>query len=166
MVDSIQRPNRPDVVAVESTPRPTPTPARVPFKQVLTSLGMNAAKAAMNVMPGAPLVATALRGPALPVPAPGLNPLSLPIAGHSALAPAVSLTPEGPGGVGVSAGIGGGLGGVAGDPQSALGAAQASEMQMLELQQEVTSQQNAFMTLSNIYKSESDTEKTAIQNIK
>jgi hypothetical protein len=75
--------------------------------------------------------------------------------------PAMSMAPEGP----AAAGSTGALG-AAGDPQSALAQSQSNEMQMLVLQTQVAAQQNSFTVMSNILKSESDTEKNAINNIK
>jgi hypothetical protein len=156
MVDSIQSQVRSDVVAIESAPRPTPTPVRVPFKQILARVGIGAAQTAMTSLPGGPMVATAIRGP-LSV-SPGIGAQVNAFGGPGA-APAVSTAPEGPGAVGTSA-----LG--AGDPQSALAQSQANEMQMLVLQTQVAAQQNSFTVMSNILKTESDTEKNAINNIK
>lgn len=159
MVDSLQSPKRPDVVAVESAPRPTPTPARIPFKEILAKTGIRAAEAAMTVLPGSPLIATALRGGAG---APSIAPMSFAVSGSSPLAPSgVTTAAEGPGAGGLA-----GANGAPIDPQSALSDAQSNEMQMLVLQQQVAAQQNSFTVLSNILKSENDTERTAINNIK
>src|SRR5262249_22510683 len=147
MVDQIRSMQRPDVVAVPSAPRPTPAPARIPFKQILATAGIRAAQSAMTVLPGAPVLATALRGPALPVTTSAGGGV-LPMSGHAAAAPAVSLAPEGPAAAGADAA----LGGAAGDPQSALAQAQANEMDMLRLQMQVASQQNHFTVMSNILK--------------
>jgi hypothetical protein len=85
-------------------------------------------------------------------------------------APAVNLTPEGPGGVTSSAGgIGLGATGVGGsgtDPQSMLAQSQQSEMAMIELQAAFSEQQNGIMLLSNMEKSKTDTEKSVIQDVK
>ena len=148
----VQAARRTDVVAVASAPRPTPAPVSIPFKQVLASAGIRAAQTAMNVLPGAPLLATALRGPALG------------IAGGRTTTAALSSAPEGPAAAGTTGAEG--ASGMPGDPQSALAQAQSNEMEMLDLQMRVSAQQNHFTILSNMLKSENDTEKNAINNIK
>jgi hypothetical protein len=140
---------------------------RVNFKAALANAAVRTGEAAVTALPGSALLAPALRGPAVPlvpgpmtpaIPAPGLPGLS-----GAAGASAVSTTAEGPGGA--SAG-GLGLGGAAGDPRAALAESAQNEMDMLVLQQQVAAQQNQFTTMSNVLKSESDTERSAIQNIK
>jgi hypothetical protein len=132
---------------------------RLPFKEILAKTGIRAAEAAMTVLPGSPLMAAALRGP---TGAPSIAPMNLAVGGTSAFAsPSVTNAAEGPGAAGLS-----GASGAPIDPQSALSDAQSNEMQMLVLQQQAAAQQNSFTVLSNILKSENDTERTAINNIK
>src|SRR5579875_1737633 len=103
-------PVRPDVVAVETTPRPTATPPRVPFAEVLAGGArslVRGAQAALRTLPGTPLMAVAVRGGAAGLP---MGPLSTDAA-------VGSLGPEGPGGrasPGLVVGVdpAGGLGGV------------------------------------------------------
>jgi hypothetical protein len=90
-MDNRLPPFRPDVVATTSAPRPTPTPPKVPFAQVLASAGRSivaGAESAMGMIPGGPMVAVATRGGALP-----MTPMSA-----NGNGPAVNLSPEGPGG--------------------------------------------------------------------
>ena len=58
-MDNSISPNRPDVVSVETTARPTATPARVNFSDVLAGGAralVQGAQAAASVLPGAPLI--------------------------------------------------------------------------------------------------------------
>lgn len=149
--------SRTDIVSTESAPRPTPTPVRVSFKQVMANAAAVAgrtAESAATLIPGGAMLSTALRGPAAQYAA---GPMSQ---GGAGLAAA-----EGPVGS-VGSALGSSTAGAAGDPQAALAAAHTNEMEMLALQQQVNSQQNSFTLMSNLLKSESDTEKSAINNIK
>ncbi len=171
---------RPDVAAVESAPRPTPTPVRVQFSEVLsasaTSL-VRGAEAAVSRLPGSPVMAVALRG------APGLpgGTIQAHAAGLGAANGGVTLAPEGPGGgsgggVGVAIGTGGvtpalgaGFGGPTsggdGGVESSLTQAQDMNLYYLQIQQAVDAQNRQFTTLSNVLKAEHDTAKSAIDNI-
>jgi len=163
-------PVRSDVVAVPSAPRPTPSSVRVSFGEVLAR-GANAlvagAEAAMNVLPGGPLVAAAIRngvggGSSSPMMAPGK-------AGQSAV-----LDAEGPSPVGGGSSAGGGLGGLGGLGNGGAGGGieqslqQSQEMNLyfLQIQQQVDQQNRTFTTLSNVLKAENDTVKNAIGNIR
>lgn len=155
---------RPDVVATTSAPRPTPTPPKVPFAQVLASAGRSivaGAESAIGMLPGAPMVAVATRGGALP--------MSQPMSANGN-GPALNLTPEGPG-----ARAAGGLPGGAGLPgggannggvESSLAQAQEMNLYYLQIQEQVNQQNRVFSTLSNVMKAEHETVKTAIGNIR
>jgi hypothetical protein len=157
---------RPDVVMIESTPRPTPTPVRVSFSQVL-SAGMNGivqgAELAASKLPGSPIAAAAIRG--------GATALSTPVASIGGLA--VNATAEGPGGVGaagVSAGAAGtSAGASSADPTGSIDASLQQSAQMnlyyLQIQEQVDSQNRTFTALSNVIKTEHDSAKSAIGNI-
>ena len=172
---------KPDTVAVESAPRPTPTPVRVHFSAVLAGGArglVQGAEVAMRAMPGAPLMAVSVRGGVA-----GSGTSGVPIAAGGR----VSSTPEGPGmsgvvggsgggvgvgvggvGVGVGTGGAGGGGGATGDGGVESSLAQAQEMNLyyLRIQEEVNAQNRTFSTLSNVLKAEHDTVKTAIGNIR
>ncbi|HSY23009.1 MAG TPA: hypothetical protein VK841_12875 [Polyangiaceae bacterium] len=160
---------RPDIVMIESTPRPTPAPERVSFSQVL-SAGANGvvqgAELVANALPGSPVTAAAVRG------------------GGSVSAPnaasALTLSPEGPASIAsASTTISGGLatgGAMTGttsvgpaDPSSSIDASLQQSAQMnlyyLQVQEEVDSQNRSFTALSNVIKTEHDSAKAAIQNI-
>ncbi|MGA7124098.1 MAG: hypothetical protein WBY94_28610 [Polyangiaceae bacterium] len=157
----------PDLVMIESAARPTPTPTRVSFSQVLaTGVGgiVQGAELAASSLPGAPITAAAIRG--------GLNAMSATVG-----SPGVTLntTPEGPSGVaGAATGIGVGVAGVGAsgtstDPSGSIDASLAQSAQMnlyyLQIQQEVDSQNRSFTALSNVLKTEHDSAKSAIGNI-
>ncbi len=171
---------RPDIVLVDSAPRPTPTPARVPFSQVLAA-GVNGivqgAEIVASRLPGSPITAAAVRGgsTALSGPTPPILP-SL----ASAVAPTVSVggvslnaAAEGPAAVSSATvavpAIGPSSAGASTDPSAGIDASLQQSAQMnlfyLQLQQQVDSQNRAFTTLSNVLKAEHDTAKSAIGNI-
>ena len=188
-------PTQPDVVTVSSEPRPTPSPTK--FSEVLasgTTSVVQGAEAAVNVLPGSPLTALAVRGP-LPVPpsapglpspwiggAPGLSgmPIAPPMPVGSPMLPGVpggaggGLSAEGPGAGSPSTGaaIGSALaaslpGALMGDGgmQASLMQSQQMNLYYLQLQQQVNQQSQQFEAVSNVMKSESDTVKNAISNM-
>jgi hypothetical protein len=178
-MDTRIAPTQPDVVTVSSEPRPTEAKAK--FSDVMaTSAGpmVQSAEAAMSVLPGSPLTALAVRGgptPGLPM-GPGL-PMSPPGLG---MAPGLGgmagpMSAEGPGamsgmspaaaiGATLAAGLPGALMGDGG-MQATLLQSQQMNLYYLQLQQEVDAQNRSFSTLSNVLKSENDTEKNAIGNM-
>ncbi len=161
-------PFRPDVVGVQSAPRPTPKPIRVNFGEVLARGAQTlvaGAEAAMNVLPGGPLVATALRGGAsgfIGGPTQTMSGAGNMGAGASA--------PEGPMASGLDGGgsaAGGATGtGADGGIQGSLQQAQEMNLYYLQIQQQVDAQNRTFTTLSNVMKAEHDTVKNAIGNIR
>jgi len=164
-------PIRPDVVQVETTPRPTATPIRVHFSEILAGgarVLVRSAQAAVRTLPGAPLMAAALRGGAG-------NPLGG-ATGFSATPLGMPLgagrLPEGPGGGGTGVGISAmapaaTLAGGAGDGGLESSLAQSQEMNIyyLQIQQAVNDQNRTFTALSNVLEVEHNTAKSAISNI-
>jgi hypothetical protein len=160
---------RPDVVAVETTARPTAPPVRIPFSEVLSSGALalvQGAQAAVTALPGAPVVAAAVRGG-------GLAASTTQVGGTA---------PEGPGATSPGAammplgGAGGALTSVAGGATGATGAgdaniegslAQSQQMNLyyLQVQEQVNDQNRAFTLLSNVIEMEHNTAKSAIGNI-
>jgi hypothetical protein len=168
-------PSRPDVVTVPSEARPTPT--RTKFSDVLASGAatiVQGAESAMSVLPGAPLMALAVRGGASSPPTMGLSPpLAFSGLGASAglgggMAP---LAAEGPGTTASSApgaALAGGLSSALlgdGGIQASLMQSQQMNLYFIQVQQEVDAQNRTFTTLSNVLKTENDTVKNAIGNI-
>jgi len=176
-MDSGFPPFRSDVVTVPSVTRPTPTPVRVSFGDVL-SQGASAlaqgAEAAMDVLPGGSLVAAAIRGggasignASTPMMSGSLTTGGLGVGqGNNT---ALSTTAEGPT---TSTSVGGGLGSSTsttpstGSLDSSLQQSQEMNLYFLQIQQEVNAQTQTFQTLSNVMKSESDTIKNAIGNLR
>jgi hypothetical protein len=170
-MDNSISPNRPDVVSVETTARPTATPVRVNFSEVLAGGAralVQGAQAAATVLPGAPLMAVALRG----VGSGGSSSTAMSLS--TAQAPGMSLpgstTPEGPGGTslmstalgtGTDASAAGGSDGIA----SSLAQSQQMNLYYLQVQQEVNDQNRTFTALSNCLEVENNTAKSAISNI-
>jgi len=178
---------RPDVVAVQTTPRPTPAPIRVQFSEVLAGGAralVRSAQTVLRALPGSPLMAVALRGGVSGVPE--LNVLSgtLPASTQLALGGATTA-PQGPGGssaatnsLGPAAAIVGsgttGVGAAAGaspatindgSMEGALAQDQQLNLYYLQIQEQVNAQNRTFSALSNVLEVEHNTAKTAIGNI-
>lgn len=170
-------PARPDVVTVPSESRPTPTGPK--FSDVLASGAtsiVEGAETAMTVLPGAPLMALAVRGaqaPAMPMGlSPPLAPTGLGASPGLGGGMATSLVAEGPGagaspsaGAAFAGGMSSGLLGGDGGIQASLMQSQQMNMYFIQVQQEVDAQNRTFTTLSNVLKTENDTVKNAIGNI-
>jgi len=189
----------PDVVTVSSdTPPPAP---RTSFSEVLSASAVPAvaapafvqgAEGAMTTLPGSPITAMSVRGPApAPLPAgtslappnlaPAVTGMPMPMGAGLPLAPPVPLgaptgmMPEGPGtaaGPSAAAAIGSALltglpGMLMGDGgiQSSMIQSQQMNLYYLQLQQEVDAQNRTFTTLSNVLKSQNVSEKNAIGNM-
>jgi hypothetical protein len=164
--------SRSELVMIESTSRPTPKPARVPFREVLAAGArglVQGAEVALSKLPGSPITAAAVRG------SPG-GP-STPMTVMSATGVPVNASPEGPVGtvsMGLSAALGGsalGSTGVGGptDQSGGIEAAMQQSAQLslyyLQVQQQEDAQNRTFTALSNVLKTEHDSAKAAINNI-
>jgi len=171
-MDTRIAPTQPDVVTVSSEPRPTQATAK--FSEVMATGAapmVGSAEAAMTVLPGSPVTALAVRGPTSGLSAaPGL---AMGPPGLGGIAP--SMAAEGPGAVSgmspaaaigatLAAGLPGALMGDGGI-QATLLQSQQMNLYYLQLQQQVDAQNRSFSTLSNVLKSENDTEKNAIGNM-
>jgi hypothetical protein len=154
---------RPDVVALETAPRPTATPARVQFSDVLSGGAralMQGAQAAVRALPGAPVFAAAVRGG-------GLALSSAP--GASSIGSTVGVTPEGPSARGAGPAMAPlvGTGGSAGADgiEGSLAQSQQMNLYYLQVQEQVNSENRTFTLLSNVLEVEHNTAKSAIGNI-
>jgi hypothetical protein len=157
----------PATSVVTSTPRVTPAPVTVPFGEIMGRALSGGAQIALGALPGAPLMALAMRGGAA-----GISSASQPLgaaasaagnAGAQSAAPG-SASPEGPAASGTAGTAGG-----PGEAASIEGAmAKSSEMNLyyLRIQEQVNAQNRSFSTLSNVMKAEHETVKTAIGNIR
>ncbi len=173
-MDNRIAPSRPQVVAATTAARPTPRPARVKFAEVLArgAAGVvQGAEAAMKNLPGAPLMAVAIRsagggsgamsvgrglgGPAMG----GVGGGGMGVGGAGGAGGAASA--EGPGGAGTT-----GTGAEGGGVEGSLAQAQEMNMYYLQIQEAVNAQNRTFSALSNVMKAEHDTVKTAIGNIR
>lgn len=162
-------PHPSEIAFITSAPRPTPTPANVKFAEVLARNAGALARSAESVMkslPGAPIVALALRGGAggassgASYAAPGMMSL------RNGPAPApsgASASAEGPGGGGGAAAPA-----ATGDPaiESSLSQAQEMNLYYLRIQEEMNAQNRTYSALSNVLKAQHDTVKNAISNIR
>jgi hypothetical protein len=175
-MDASRKTVRPDVVLTESSPRPTPAPARVAFADVMAAGAnglANGAQVALSAIPGSAVTAAAVRGGG----GSPMTPMSLPAGG--------GVSPEGPGaGITSSGGLGAlgttgaptSLGGVgstgtgtsSSDPTGMNSTLQQSanlNIYYLQLQMQVDGQNRAFTAQSNMLKAEHDGAKNAIGNI-
>jgi hypothetical protein len=137
---------RPDIVAYSTQPRPTPTTTS--FRHVLASAGTSLVQQAQGLaraLPGGPLVASALRGPASPNTGNGSG-----------------ISAEGPGALGGTPAAGREGGGI----EASLHEAQEQNLYFLRIQETVNAQNRTFSVLSNVLKAEHETVKTAISNIR
>jgi hypothetical protein len=178
---SVSSTSRADVVAVQTQPRPTATPVRVQFADVLAGGAqalVRGAQAAVSAIPGAPLAAVAVRGGGSSAAGGALSGLG----GLRSVASAVTVgTPEGPGGTTAGSGLGAGLVSVGGTSAGVGGAstgttsdgglestmAQSEQMNLyyLQVQEEVNAQNRTYTALSNVLEVEHSTAKSAIGNI-
>lgn len=160
---------RPDVVSVETTPRPTARAVGAPFSEVLAGGArafVRGATAAARTIPGSPLMAVAVRN--------GPVTSTLPIATTS------TALPEGPGalvgpsvgnpaaltaGIGMGAGTSPGTAPTDGGIESVMAQDQEMNLYYLQVQEEVNAQNRTFSALSNVMEVEHNTAKTAIGNI-
>jgi hypothetical protein len=158
---------RPDVVAIETTARPTAPPVRIPFSEVLSSGALalvQGAQAAVTTLPGAPVVAAAVRSG-------GLGASTTQVGGTAPEGPAAMSTGTAMmplGGAGALTSVAGGTAGAgAGDASIEGSLAQSQQMNLyyLQVQQQVNDQNRTFTLLSNVIEMEHNTAKSAIGNI-
>ncbi len=166
---------RPDVLALETSPRPTAAPVRVQFSEVLSGGAralVQGAQAAMRALPGGPVVVAAVRGG-------GLGPSATRAANGLGSTGSTGATPEGPSAMGAGA-VGAGAAmlpltggsstaaaGVGGDGsvESSLAQSQQMNLYYLQVQEQVNSENRTFTLLSNVLEIEHNTAKSAIGNI-
>jgi len=152
--------SRLDVIATESAPRVTPA-SGVPFREMVSrgaSVILRGAEAAISALPGAPIVAAAVRPSGVAVGAPAGS------AGAAGLGtprvPATSGAAEGP------AGATGGSGPEGSSVEGALAQSQEFNLYYLQLQEQLSAENRAFSAMSNVLKTRHDTVKNAIGNIR
>jgi hypothetical protein len=145
-----------------SAPRPTPS-THVNFGEILSRTVSAGAQLAMNIVPGAPLMAFALRGGGGPIAGSSI-PVDSNLAGANvSAAVSGSTSAEGPnatGGSSAAATPGGG------SLENSLQQSQDQNLYYLQIQETVNAQNRSFTTLSNVMKAEHETVKTAIGNIR
>ena len=157
-----------DVVATDSATRVTPS-SDIPFHDILTG-GANAllrgAQAAVSALPGAPIVAAAVRpgGAGLPAPTPtagaGALGVAAPATGTVASgipAPTVQGSAESPVTTGNAETTA---------LDGALAQSQQFNLYYLQLQEQLSAENRAYSAMSNVLKARHDTVKNAIGNIR
>jgi hypothetical protein len=154
-----------DVVSTESAPRVTP-PSGIPFKDMVArgaGAVLRGAEAAITSLPGAPIVAAAVRPGGGSAPAPvGANPATGALGFAASRAPVSSGTAEGPTGTTGAAGPGAEGAGV----ESALAQSQEFNLYYLQLQEQLAAENRSYSAMSNVLKARHDTVKNAIGNIR
>jgi hypothetical protein len=152
-----------DVVSTDSAPRVTP-PSGVPFKDMVARGAgaiLRGAEAAVTSLPGAPIVAAAVR------PGGGVAPVSSHPGGASGFATGRSAGPaigpaEGPG----APVTGGGPAAESSSVEGALAQSQEFNLYYLQLQEQLAAENRAYSAMSNVLKARHDTVKNAIGNIR
>jgi hypothetical protein len=180
MESRIAAESRPDVVMIDSAPRPTAAPVRVSFGQLLSAGAaglVQGAEMATSRLPGAPLAAAAVRAVGGTAPASsnaGLFSASSPLAtspeGTAFSVLAQPLSGQTPGVTSGSAVAGtASASGSSSDSNASIDASLQQSEQLnlyyLQVQQEVDAQNRSFTALSNVLKTEHDSAKAAIDNI-
>jgi len=160
--------SRLDVVSTDSAPRVTPS-SGVAFKDMVTRGAgaiLSGAQAAITSLPGAPIVAAAVR--------PGGGSAPAPLAGRSAGVAGVSgLGPTGTGTLGAGTAEGPtGTGAATGSTtesssvESTLAQSQEFNLYYLQLQEQLAAENRQYSAMSNVLKARHDTVKNAIGNIR
>jgi hypothetical protein len=155
--------SRNDVITTDSALRVTP-PSGVPFREMVTrgaSAILRGAEAAITSLPGAPIVAAAVRpsvAAGTPLATNGAARFGAPRVPNltgSAEVPAIGggAAPVGPGGEGSSV-------------EGALAQSQEFNRYYLQLQEQLSAENRAFTAVSNVLKTRHDTVKNAIGNIR
>jgi hypothetical protein len=161
-----------DVIATDSASRVTP-PSGVPFNEILAGGAgalLRGAQAAVTALPGAPIVAAALRpgaGPAVsssPSTAIGMG-LGLGAGGPVASVPGVS-TPALTGTAESPVATGSGATNEQASIEGALAQSQQFNLYYLELQEQLSAENRSYSAMSNVLKARHDTIKNAIGNIR
>ena len=156
--------SRTDVIATDTATRVTP-PSGIPFREMVTRGAgaiLRGAEAAISSLPGAPIVAAAVRPQAG---AAGTSPGATGTVGLGAprLTPSIG-TAEAPAIGGASAGSG--PGGEGTSVEGALAQSQEFNLYYLQLQEQLSAENRAFSAMSNVLKTRHDTVKNAIGNIR
>jgi hypothetical protein len=155
-----------DVLATESATRVTPQ-SGIPFRDILAggaSALLRGAQAAITALPGAPIVAAAVRPGGAPLttagPAIGASAAALVSGTPGTSSPAVQGTAESP------AGAPGTASAEAGSIEGALAQSQQFNLYYLQLQEQLAAENRAYSAMSNVLKARHDTVKNAIGNIR
>jgi hypothetical protein len=156
--------SRTDVIATDSAPRVTPS-SGVPFREMVTRGAgaiLRGAEAAISSLPGAPIVAAAVRphggvvgtplgaSGAIGLGAPRLSPTA-----GTAEAPAIGGATTGPGARSESSSV-----------EGTLAQSQEFNLYYLQLQEQLSAENRTFSAMSNVLKTRHDTVKNAIGNIR
>ncbi len=161
--------SRQDVISTETAARVTP-PSGVPFKDMVNRGAgaiLRGAEAAINSLPGAPIVAAAVR--------PGGSTTSVPVGSTGGAAGAAGLVappPTGATGAAIGAAEGPGAAAPSGtgtessSVEGALAQSQEFNLYYLQLQEQLAAENRSYSAMSNVLKARHDTVKNAIGNIR
>jgi len=157
MIDSIKNSHAESINVQTSTVRQTPDQAGS-FEQVLgqgAGVLLEAASGVVGVLPGGGILSAAVRATGEAV-------------GQSSTAPGWGEDPRTPSTTPIDSpvGSGGGSGGEMDDLRAMQEEGMRTNMELLEIQQEVSRETRVFSTLSNVLKARHDTARNAIGNIR
>jgi len=155
---------RMDVIPTDSAPRVTPQNG-VPFREMVARGAgalLRGAEAAVTLLPGAPIVAAAVRPGSSPAAGSPLKPPGA-VGGGTMHGAPVTGTAESP------TGGAAGAGGPGSEPvsvENALAQSQEFNLYYLQLQEQLAAENRAYSAMSNVLKARHDTVKNAIGNIR
>jgi hypothetical protein len=160
---------RTDVVATDSATRVTP-PSGIPFQDILAGGAgalLRGAQAAVTALPGAPIVAAAIRpgGASSPVTAAAVSPTTLGLGGTTPATPGISTPAVTGSAESPTASVAGGTSETS-SVEGALAQSQQFNLYYLQLQEQLSAENRTYSAMSNVLKARHDTVKNAIGNIR
>lgn len=165
--------SRADVMTTESASRVTPASGTAPFRDMVArgaGVLLKGAEAAISSLPGAPIVAAAVRPGGAPLAGNGGTGPALTGSGGGALPGASGTRPtvasgsaESP--TGAAPGTTGGAQ-ESSSVESALAQSQEFNLYYLQLQEQLAAENRTYSAMSNVLKARHDTVKNAIGNIR
>ena len=158
--------SRADLVVTETAPRVTPS-SGIPFRDVVSRGAqalLNGAQAAITSLPGAPIVAAAVRSRAASPSVSGGSLANSPLLNRGGASPSASGVAESP--VNSASADGTSPGAESSSVEGALAQSQEFNLYYLQLQEQLAAENRSYSAMSNVLKARHDTVKNAIGNIR
>jgi hypothetical protein len=158
--------SRVDLVVTETAPRVTPS-SGIPFRDVVSRGAqalLNGAQAAITSLPGAPIVAAAVRSRGTSPSVSGSSLSNSPLLNRAGASPSASGVTESP--VSSSSADGTSTGAESSSVEGALAQSQEFNLYYLQLQEQLAAENRSYSAMSNVLKARHDTVKNAIGNIR